>query len=141
MTVFSRLLPSVLSAYGLQTGSHAPPPLPRTAAEDSTSFLIALALIFVPQANEKYYDLGGALGFLSTTFVSLYYPAMKDKFYLGKPGPLPALSSFAPRQLLLSACLGVWSIRLGSYLLQVREYLCCVDALVLMRRHASFRGP
>ncbi|TDL20775.1 DUF1295-domain-containing protein [Rickenella mellea] len=97
MPVFSRILPSLVSAYGLQA---------------------ALAAIFVPQANEKYYDLGGAFGFLSTTFISLYYPSLKDKFYIGKPGPLPRLTSFAPRQLLLSACLGIWSIRLGSYLAQ-----------------------
>ncbi|KAF5379805.1 hypothetical protein D9615_005682 [Tricholomella constricta] len=95
MAVFSRLLPTLASAYGLQT---------------------LFALIFVPQRNEKYYDLGGALGFLSTTFISLYYPALKDKFYYGIPGALPALSSFAPRQLLLSAALGIWSVRLGSFL-------------------------
>ncbi|KAG5354141.1 hypothetical protein C0989_007504 [Termitomyces sp. Mn162] len=74
------------------------------------------ALVFVPQQNEKYYDLCGALGFLSTTFVSLYYPSLKAKFLDGIPGPLPALSSFAPRQLLLSAALGIWTARLGSFL-------------------------
>lgn len=77
------------------------------------------ALVFVPQQNDKYYDLGGALGFLSTTFISLYYPALKAKFYLGIPGSLPALSTFAPRQLLLTAALGIWSIRLGSFLAYV----------------------
>ncbi|KAG6914993.1 hypothetical protein DXG01_014027 [Tephrocybe rancida] len=96
MAVFSRLLPSLASAYGLQT---------------------LLALIFVPQQSEMFYDLGGALGFLSTTFVSLYYPFLKAKFYDRLPGAvLPALTSFAPRQLLLSAALGVWTVRLGSYL-------------------------
>ncbi|KAF8071664.1 hypothetical protein FPV67DRAFT_889820 [Lyophyllum atratum] len=95
MTVFSRLIPTLASAYGLQA---------------------VLAAIFVPQQNEKYYDLGGALGFLSTTFVSLYYPALKAKFYDGVPGALPRLTSFAPRQLLLSAALGIWSVRLGSFL-------------------------
>jgi len=95
MAVFSRLLPSVVSAYALQT---------------------ILALIFVPQQNEKYYDLGGAAGFLSTTVVSLYYPALRAKYLNGTP--LPALSSFAPRQLLLSAALGIWSARLGTFLAQ-----------------------
>ncbi|RDB25775.1 hypothetical protein Hypma_006418 [Hypsizygus marmoreus] len=95
MTVFSRLLPALTSAYALQS---------------------ILALVFVPQQNEKYYDLGGALGFVSTTFISLYYPALKDKFYYRIPGALPPLSSFAPRQLLLSAALGIWTLRLGSFL-------------------------
>jgi hypothetical protein len=78
-----------------------------------------LALIFVPQANEKYFDLGGAIGFLSTTAISLYYPSLKLKFWDGVPGPLPLLKSFAPRQLLLTAALSIWSVRLGSFLVQV----------------------
>lgn len=79
-----------------------------------------LALIFVPQQNEKYYDLGGAAGFLSTTFVSLYYPALKSKFLDGRAGPLPSVWSFAPRQLLLSVAIGIWSARLGTFLAAVR---------------------
>ncbi|KAH8118238.1 DUF1295-domain-containing protein [Phellopilus nigrolimitatus] len=96
MGVFSRLLPPLASAYGLQT---------------------LLAMIFVPQANEMFYDLGGALGFLSTTFISLYYPALKGKYVLGNIEALPRLSSFSNRQLLLSGCLVLWSTRLGSFLL------------------------
>ncbi|KAG5652186.1 hypothetical protein H0H81_005985 [Sphagnurus paluster] len=96
MAVFSRLLPCLASAYGLQT---------------------ILAAIFVPQQNEKYYDLGGALGFLSTTAVSLYYPALKAKFITRVPGAIfPPLTSFAPRQILLSAALALWSARLGTFL-------------------------
>lgn len=101
MAVWSRILPAFVSAFSLQT---------------------ALAAVFVPQANEMYYDLGGALGFLSTTFVSLYYPSLRDKYYLRLPqaqGALPAITTFAPRQLLLSAALSVWSLRLGSFLVQV----------------------
>ncbi|KAJ7220167.1 hypothetical protein GGX14DRAFT_433658 [Mycena pura] len=95
MAVFSRLIPAATSAYLLQT---------------------LLALIFVPQQNEKYYDLGGAAGFLSTAFISLYYPALKSKFFDRNPTPLPSILSFAPRQLLVSAALGIWSIRLGTFL-------------------------
>ncbi|KAK7032803.1 S5A-reductase domain-containing protein [Favolaschia claudopus] len=95
MPVLSRLIPVATSAYALQA---------------------LLALIFVPQQNEKYYDLGGACGFLSTALVSLYYPALKRKFIDGHTGPLPSLSSFAPRQLLVSAALGVWCLRLGTFL-------------------------
>lgn len=57
---------------------------------------------------------------MSTTLVSLYYPALTAKFWDGAPGSLPALSSFAPRQLLLSAAVGIWSFRLGSFLAMVR---------------------
>ncbi|KAH9928668.1 uncharacterized protein B0H18DRAFT_1000059, partial [Fomitopsis serialis] len=60
------LLPTAAVSYGLQS---------------------ALAVIFVPQANEKFYDLGGALGFVTSTFTSLYYPSMK--------------ANLPPRQLLL----------------------------------------
>ncbi|XP_006459239.1 hypothetical protein AGABI2DRAFT_201274 [Agaricus bisporus var. bisporus H97] len=95
MSVFSRLLPAFTSAYALQT---------------------VFASVFVPQQNDKYYDLGGAVGWVTTTFISLYYPSLKSKFWDGIPGPLPALSSFAPRQLLLTAAVGVWSLRLGSFL-------------------------
>ncbi|KDQ57220.1 hypothetical protein JAAARDRAFT_35830 [Jaapia argillacea MUCL 33604] len=96
MGVFSRLLPSITSAYALQT---------------------LLGAIFVPLASEKYYDLSGALGFLSTTAISLYYPSLRAKYWLRLPGAtLPPIGSFAARQLVLSAALGVWTVRLGSYL-------------------------
>ncbi|PCH42306.1 DUF1295-domain-containing protein [Wolfiporia cocos MD-104 SS10] len=96
MPLFSSLLPSATSAYGLQS---------------------VLALIFVPQANEKFYDLGGALGFLSTSVVSLYYPFLKAKYWDRIPSAtIPPLSSFAPRQLLLTAALTAWSVRLGGFL-------------------------
>ncbi|KAJ3732126.1 DUF1295-domain-containing protein [Lentinula guzmanii] len=97
MAVFSRILPPLATSYAVQA---------------------IFALIFVPQRNEKYYDLGGAVGFISTTFASLYYPALKENFIQGKLLPLPPLSSFAPRQLMLSAALGVWITRLGSFLVQ-----------------------
>lgn len=83
----------------------------------------ACAAIFVPLANETYFDLCGSLGFLSTAFVSLYYPALKFKasFMLGNGAnvPLPALSSFSPRQLLITTCLSLWAARMGAFLAQV----------------------
>ncbi|KAL1758336.1 hypothetical protein FB107DRAFT_288645 [Schizophyllum commune] len=95
MHVFSRLLPSLASAYALQA---------------------AFALYCVPTQNDIFYDLAGSLGFLSTTFISLYYPHLKAKFN-GQPGSLPSLLSFAPRQLLLSGALSIWTIRLGLFFL------------------------
>lgn len=92
------------------------------------NFSSVFALVFVPQHNEKYYDLGGAVGFISTTFVSLYYPSLKESLASGKFHGLAPLSSFAPRQLLLSAALGVWATRLGSFLVQVScVYTCFSD--------------
>ncbi|KAJ8454048.1 hypothetical protein ONZ51_g13253 [Trametes cubensis] len=96
MPLFSKLAPSIISAFGLQS---------------------ALALIFVPQANEKFYDLGGSIGFISTTLVSLYYPHLKAKYWDRIPGrSLPRLLSLAPRQLFLNAAILAWSTRLGSFL-------------------------
>jgi hypothetical protein len=82
-----------------------------------------LAAIFVPQANEMWYDLGGSLGFLSTTLVSLYYPTLKARYWEGANVPFPPLSSFAPRQLLLTGALVIWTVRLGSFLVQVNTTL------------------
>lgn len=85
--------------------------------------ILVLAAVFVPQANEKWYDLGGSLGFLSTTFISLYYPTLKVKYWEGINIPFPPLSSFAPRQLLLTSALIIWTTRLGSFLVQVSATL------------------
>jgi len=63
-----------------------------------------------------YFDLGGALGFISTTFISLYFPALKAKYYYKTAASLPPLTSFAPRQLLITAALGMWTVRLGTFL-------------------------
>jgi len=96
MPSFSSLLPTAAASYGLQS---------------------ALAVIFVPQANDKFYDLGGALGFVTSTFISLYYPSMRAKYWDKVPNAqLPSMISFAPRQLLLSAAVVAWSTRLGTFL-------------------------
>ncbi|CEL62897.1 hypothetical protein RSOLAG1IB_12596 [Rhizoctonia solani AG-1 IB] len=51
--------------------------------------------------------------------MSLYYPALRDKFWYKVPGAaIPPLTSFAPRQLLLTGCLCLWAGRLGSFLAQ-----------------------
>jgi hypothetical protein len=83
------------------------------------TLLAVLAAVFVPQANEKWYDLGGSLGFLSTTFVSLYYSTLKARYWHATDVSFLPLSSLAPRQLLLTTALTVWTVRLGSFLVQV----------------------
>ncbi|KAJ7088370.1 hypothetical protein B0H15DRAFT_1022402 [Mycena belliarum] len=95
MAELSRLIPATASAFAWQT---------------------LLAIIFVPLQNEKYYDLGGAAGFVSTSVLALYYDSLKRKLIDGVPGPLPALSSFAPRQLLLTAAVALWAARIGTFL-------------------------
>ncbi|KAH9945285.1 uncharacterized protein BXZ73DRAFT_86800 [Epithele typhae] len=96
MPFFSKLAPTLVSAYGLQ---------------------MVLAAIFVPQKNEMYYDLGGAAGFVSTTLLSLYYPHLKAKFWDHKPfASLPPMTSFAPRQIVLNLAIIAWTTRLGSFL-------------------------
>ncbi|KAF7312052.1 Carbohydrate esterase family 9 protein [Mycena indigotica] len=96
MTVFSRLVPTVVTSYIVQTGSLCV----RVSPYDTD--------------NEKYYDLAGSLGFITSTFVSLYYPSLKAKYIRGTA--LPSLLSLAPRQLLVTTALGIWSLRLGTFL-------------------------
>ncbi|CAE6417148.1 unnamed protein product [Rhizoctonia solani] len=98
MAVLSKLTPIIAGNFALQA---------------------AFASIFVPAQNEKFYDLCGALGFLTGAGMSLYYPSLRDKFWYQIPGAsLPPLTSFAPRQLLLTSCLCLWAGRLGSFLVQ-----------------------
>ncbi|KAG1733595.1 DUF1295-domain-containing protein [Suillus paluster] len=92
----SPLVPVAASAYALQAG---------------------LACIFVPKAEDRFYDLSGAAGFLSTTLVSIYYPYIRSRGKIS-PSAFLQLPSLAPRQALLTAALVVWSVRLGSFLAQ-----------------------
>ncbi|KAH7103823.1 DUF1295-domain-containing protein [Auriculariales sp. MPI-PUGE-AT-0066] len=96
MVVFSQLLPTIATTYGLQA---------------------AAASIFIPLQDDKYYDLLGTLGFVSSTAASLYGPALKAVIWDGQPlSSLPALRAFSSRQLLLTAGLGLWTLRLGTFL-------------------------
>lgn len=101
------------------------------------------ALVFVPLKTEKYYDLCGSLGFLSTTVFSLYLTpkspslsqAVSNPSVLGlfksslssllikvqsassaAPRPDGLFFGRHPRQWLASACIAIWAVRLGSYL-------------------------
>jgi hypothetical protein len=125
MAAFSRLLPVAVGAVGLQAGASS---CSYTLLSVSlTRMPAAGAAAFVPLATEMYFDLWGSLGYLSTAFVSLYYPALRTKTQHllgnGANAPLPPLSSFAPRQLLLTACLSVWATRMGIFLFDVRRAL------------------
>jgi len=107
------------------------------------ALLPVLAAVFIPQANEKWYDLGGSLGFLSTTFVSLYYPTLKARYWHAADVSFPPLSGFAPRQLLLTAALTVWTVRLGSFLVQVNTTfpLCSARCGPYVTVHFPYSAP
>jgi len=80
-------------------------------------------LVFVPQQNERYFDLLGSIGFLSSTAFSLYYPTLRSRYYLGLKTPFPALTSFHPRSLILSGLTALWAARLGSFLfMRIRKH-------------------
>lgn len=119
---FSRLLPVFTSAYGLQAGKRvSTSPVLKTLK----GHLIALALVFVPQANELWYDLGGGLGFVLSTSLSLYYPSLKAIVWDRIPdATLPSLTDFAPRQILCTALMTLWAIRLGTFLVTVSHSFC-----------------
>ncbi|KAI0077897.1 DUF1295-domain-containing protein [Panus rudis PR-1116 ss-1] len=98
MPVLSKLLPVAAVAFGFQA---------------------ACAAIFVPKADEKYYDLCGSLGFLTTNLASIYYPTLKarlwDKSIVPLP-PWPSPSTLSGRQLVLNMMLTAWTVRLGTFL-------------------------
>ncbi|GAA95410.1 uncharacterized protein L969DRAFT_85091 [Mixia osmundae IAM 14324] len=79
---------------------------------------VACAAFAVPMQTEKYYDLSGGATFIGCTVMSLYYPALHAKFVQGKSVPFPAITSFHPRQLLLSGFTILWAGRLSSFLFQ-----------------------
>lgn len=110
MAVLSKLVPIIAGNFALQA---------------------AFASIFVPMQNETFYDLCGAFGFLTGAGMSLYYPSLRDKFWYRLPGAaLPPITSFAPRQLLLTGCLCLWSGRLGTFLAQVGLFITLAFSLV-----------
>lgn len=95
---------------------------------DSYLVQTAFASVAVPLQTEKFYDIAGACGFLTSTILSAYYPSFRAllpasiKFAnVAAPierfgNPLKVLSG---RQLLLSLMALTWTTRLGSFLAQV----------------------
>lgn len=89
--------------------------------------------------STKYYDLCGSLGFISATAFSLVLPSLRTRFpslsFLGGSALAnkatqaalrstsatsaawpPTLSTFHPRQLILSGLVMFWAVRLGTFL-------------------------
>ncbi|CAD6571362.1 MAG: hypothetical protein TREMPRED_000272 [Tremellales sp. Tagirdzhanova-0007] len=80
------------------------------------AFQTAFAAYAVPNQTEKYYDLAGSLGFISSTILSFYSPSIRSLFLAGPRIPFTFTHHF--RQALISAMYIVWAGRLGSFLLQ-----------------------
>ncbi|KAH9452954.1 hypothetical protein MJO28_008139 [Puccinia striiformis f. sp. tritici] len=76
------------------------------------------AAFAIPVQSEKYYDLSGSATFLTCTAVSLYYPSLRYKLLHNFAAPLPRISSFHHRQLIMSGFTCLWATRLGSFLYQ-----------------------
>ncbi|KAH8725024.1 hypothetical protein GQ44DRAFT_235769 [Phaeosphaeriaceae sp. PMI808] len=99
------LVPTVALAYGIQT---------------------AVAVPSIVAQTERYYDLSGSLTYLSCTALSLFLPYLRAKNSGAITGGLTEyLSSNGLgqgtwwwRQALLSAAVGIWATRLGTYLFQ-----------------------
>ncbi|CCA71256.1 hypothetical protein PIIN_05195 [Serendipita indica DSM 11827] len=97
-TIFSRLWVPAAFAFGTQ---------------------IAAASIFVPLKSEKYYDFLGGTGHIIAAGISLYGPTLYQHLAASKPLAtyrFPALSTFAPRQLVITAAFGFWAARLAVFL-------------------------
>ena len=123
MAIFSRLATTIGYIFALQLGAAAVfVPLHtevRKVVSSVDGYYITITSLNACRLHQKYYDLFGSLGFLSASFVSLYTPWLRAR-WSGEPAPLPPLSSHAPRQLLLTGSLILWSGRLGYFLFNVR---------------------
>ena len=71
-------------------------------------FLHAGGALFGNERTEKFFDLTGSITFATLTLVSVWFAASDDD----QPLQLSSLS----RQLVLSGCVLLWCIRLGSFL-------------------------
>ena len=62
-------------------------------------------------------DFSGSFTYLGCTALSLYLPSLRarslSKFQGLPPSALPSIRSFHPRQIILSAMVVVWTMRLG----------------------------
>ncbi|ORX36474.1 hypothetical protein BD324DRAFT_602249 [Kockovaella imperatae] len=73
----------------------------------------------IPNKTEKYFDLAGSLGFITTALFSFYYPTVRTAYSAGRL----SLATFHPRshhprQILITALYLLWAGRLGSFLFQ-----------------------
>ncbi|KAF7853313.1 uncharacterized protein EAF02_011967 [Botrytis sinoallii] len=74
----------------------------------------AVAIPSIAAQSERFYDLSGSLTYLSVTALSLYLPTWPKllEAFTGTGGA----NALNWRQVVLSAAVGIWATRLGSYL-------------------------
>ncbi|OZJ05263.1 hypothetical protein BZG36_01943 [Bifiguratus adelaidae] len=90
-----------------------------TAALTANGAVQAAAFaVAAPLQTEKFYDVSGSASFVAATLTSLYWQNYLQYYWKGTARPpLPTLSSFHPRQLVLTATTLLWTTRLGGFLL------------------------
>ncbi|KKY28521.1 putative 3-oxo-5-alpha-steroid 4-dehydrogenase [Diplodia seriata] len=95
------LVPTLALAYGIQAAVAAPS---------------------IAWRSERFYDASGSITYLACTGASLVLPALRARYAAGTLGTAGLLADVLRgrdwRQLALSAAVGVWALRLGSFLLQ-----------------------
>ncbi|KIW02503.1 uncharacterized protein PV09_06303 [Verruconis gallopava] len=123
----------LLRAFLGATNFHSP--LLRTVVPTVGAAFAIQAAVSVPSIlaqTERFYDLSGSLTYLSCTALSLYLPVLRARAAAGGAGAValgwPSIvkslkgKSLAEgafwdwRQLVVSAAVGVWAARLGSFL-------------------------
>ncbi|KAK0640856.1 hypothetical protein B0T16DRAFT_418568 [Cercophora newfieldiana] len=103
-------------------------PLLRTIVPSvSAAFAIqaAFAIPSIIAQSDRFYDFSGSVTYLAVTALSLYLPTLRARA-ASSGVPLPSLLSvftaggtgFNWRQVVLSGAVGIWSLRLGSFLFQ-----------------------
>jgi len=105
----STLIPTISAAYAIQVAASIPAML---FQEDR--FYGALSLL--PWSDRV--DFSGSLTYLGCTALSLYLPSLRARSFAKSQGlPLPrfpGITSFHPRQLIMSGLTALWAARLGS---------------------------
>ncbi|KAL1651945.1 hypothetical protein SLS58_000068 [Diplodia intermedia] len=95
------LVPTLALAYGIQAAVAAPS---------------------IAWRSERFYDASGSITYLACTGASLVLPVLRARYATGTLGTAGLLADVLRgrdwRQLALSAAVGVWALRLGSFLLQ-----------------------
>ncbi|KAL1627607.1 hypothetical protein SLS56_006328 [Neofusicoccum ribis] len=112
------LLPTLLHATAFKT------PLLRTLVPTlalAYGIQAAVAVPSIAAQSERFYDASGSLTYLACTGASLVLPVLRARHAAGTLGTSGLVAEVLRgrdwRQLALSAAVGVWAIRLGSFLL------------------------
>ncbi|CZR57105.1 uncharacterized protein PAC_06994 [Phialocephala subalpina] len=104
--------------------------IPSVGAAFAIQSAVAIPSIFAQ--SERFYDLSGSLTYLSVTALSLYLPTLRARAAASLAGTAkPAFPKLIDafngkgganglnwRQVVLSAAVGIWATRLGTYLFQ-----------------------